>query len=239
MPIHDMGRSGQALGGSQDAHGTDLNGWLVRQGWANSNRQEQWMSELSLEMSEKFSDEADGIQAELSNHLDVSEPNVWFHMGDPPSYVQLLGDAMAWLPLSAPATVYLTTLAKRAAEATWDKIVNRNEVKPLADVATTLATAAARVDGEVIIAVGLDIPDDTSGTSISIKSSDPEEVARVLAYFIVHVEQLSKAMQAEVAAGREPHREAIIELQDDESLLVRWQTANGRAQEIKIPRTRS
>ena len=199
------------------------------------------MSELYLEMSEKFSDEADGIQAELSTHLDVGEPNVWFHAWadpNPPSYVQLLGDAMAWLPLYAAAAAYLTTLAKRAAEATWDKIVNRNEVKPLADVATTLATAAACVDGEVIIAVGLDIPDDTSGTSISIKSSDPEAVARVLAYFVVHVEQLSKAMQAEVAAGREPHGEAIIELQDDESLVVRWKTQDGRAHELQIPHTK-
>ena len=197
------------------------------------------MSELYLVMSEKFSDEADGIQAELSTHLDVGEPNVWFHMWaapNPPPYVQLLGDAMAWRPLYAAATAYLTTLAKGAAEATGEKIVNRNEVKPLAAVATTLATAAARVDGEVIIAVGLDIPDDYSGTSIFIESSDPEEVARVLAYFIVHVEQLSKAMQAEVAAGREPHGEAIIELQDDESLVVRWRTRDGRAHELQIPR---
>ena len=71
------------------------------------------------------------------------------------------------------------------------------------------------------------------------KSSDPEAVARVPAYFIVHVEQLSKAMEAEVAAGREPDGEAIIELQDDKSLLVRWQTQDGDAHELQIPRARS
>ena len=196
------------------------------------------MSELYLELTVEFNDQADEIQAELSNHLDVSEPTVWAYMAsDPLVYIQLLGDVVAWLPLYAPATVYFTTLAKRAAEATWDKIANRKEIKPLADVATTLATAAARVDGEVEISVGLNIPDETSGTSISIKSSDPEAVARVLACFIVHVEQLSKAMEAEIVAGREPSGEAIIELQDD-NLLVRWQTQDGRPHELQIPRTK-
>ena len=127
--------------------------------------------------------------------------------------------------LVAAATVYLSTLAKRAANATWDRLAsgfNSKEVKPLTAVAKTLATAADSVDGEVTIAVGLNIPDDYFGTAISIKRRDPEEVARVLASFIVHVEQISKAMEAEVKAGRTPLGRASIELQDDGSLLVSW-----------------
>ena len=209
--------------------------------WTNSNRQEQWMSELSLILSRKLP-AVDDIRAELSKHLKVGQPRYFALMSaDPalPSFVQLLGDAMAWLPLYAAATAYLATLAKRAAEATWDKIANRNEVKPLTDVATTLATAAARVDGKVEVTVGLNIPNEYFGTSIPIKSSDPEAVAHVLAHFVVHVEQLSKAMQDEIAAGRAPFGAPIIELQDDESLLVRWQTSDGSAHETKIPSTRS
>ena len=197
------------------------------------------MSELYLDLSEKFHDEAAGIRVELSKHLKVGQPRlIALCSADPPSFIQLLGDAGTWLPLSAAAAAYLATLAKHLADATWDKISNRNEVKPITDVATTLATAAERVDGKVGIFFGLDIPDDHFGTSVSIDSSDPEAVACVLACFIVHVEQLSKAMQAEVAAGRVPAGPAIIELQDD-SLLVRWQTRDGRAHELKIPRTRS
>ena len=197
------------------------------------------MSELYLGLSEKFYGEADSIRADLSKHLKVGQTSFLFRQSvDPPSLVQLLGDAAAWLPLSAPAAVYLATLAKKAAEATWDKIANRNDVKPLADVATTLATAAARVDGEVEITTGLNIPDDRFGTSISIKSSDPEAVARVLACFIVHVEQLSKAMQDEIAAGRMPLGPAVIDLQSDGSLLVRWRTRDGRAHELQIPRAK-
>ena len=197
------------------------------------------MPELTLQLSDKFRDEAEDVRAELGKHLKVGRPIFTFRKSaDPPSLVQLLGDATAWLPLKAAAAVYLGTLAKRAAEATWDKIATRNEVKPLVEVATTLATAAARVDGEVEIAVGLNIPDDHSGTSITIKSSDPEVVTRVLACFGVQVEQLSKAMQDEVAEGRRPLGRAIIELQDDESLLVRWRTRDGRAHELQIPRAK-
>ena len=196
------------------------------------------MSELKLALSEKF--DAEAIRAELSEHLKVSEPKfLLFKAVDPPSVLQLLGDAGAWLPLSAAAAVYLSTLAKRAADATWDRLAslfNSNEVKPLADVAKTLATAANSVDGEVTIAVGLNIPDDHFGTAISIKPGDPEEVARVLASFIVHVEQISKAMRGEVEAGRTPLGGASIELQDDGSLLVSWVArSTHRRHELRIP----
>ena len=201
------------------------------------------MSELILGLSENFHHEADSIRAELSKHVKVGQPQLFAHFSaDPPSYVQLLGDAGAWQVLRAAAVVFLTaavaTLGKRATDAIWDKIANRNDVKPLADVATTLATAVARVDREGAISFGLNIPDDYFGTSIRIKSSDPGEVAHVLACFLVHVDQLSTVMQAEVAAGRAPFGPAIIARQDDESLVVRWKTQDGRAHELQIPHTK-
>ena len=203
------------------------------------------MSELSLILSENFP-EADGIQAELSKHLKVGQPRYLALMSANSvlsPFVQLLGEAGAWLPLYAAATAYLATLAKRAAEATWDKIANRNDVKPLADVATTLATVAANKDGKVRISFGLNIPDDYFGTSMFFESPNSEDVARALACFVVNVEQLSKAMQAEVAVGRVPAGPAIIELQDDESLLVRWRVldqASGDSDdyELQISRTK-
>ena len=196
------------------------------------------MSELELVLSEKF--DAETIQAELSEHLKVSEPKfLFFKAVDPPSVLKLLGDALSWLPLKAAAAVYLSALAKRAADATWDglaSLFNSNEVKPLADVAKTLATAADSVDGKVTIVVGLNIPDDHFGTAISIKPGDPEEMVRVLASFIVHVEQISKAMRAEIETGRTPLGAAIIELQDDGSLLVSWVAqADFSRHELRIP----
>ena len=109
---------------------------------------------------------------------------------------------MAWLPLYAAATAYLATLAKRAGEATWDKLFNRKEAKPITDVATTLATVAADKDGKVRISFGLNIPMTILVRRCHFESPDSEDVARALACFVVNVEQLSKAMQAEVAVGR-------------------------------------
>ena len=184
------------------------------------------MSELNLALTFDAK-KAEAIRAELSEHLQVSEPrSIILQSADPPSFLQLLGDASAWLPLKAAAAVYLSTLAKRAGDATWNRLetlFHSNEVKPLGSVAKTLATAADSLGGsEVTVIVGLNIPDDIYGTVISIKPGDPEEVARVLASFIVHAEQISKAMRAEIESNRTPLGRAIIELQDDGSLLVSW-----------------
>lgn len=200
------------------------------------------MLELNLTLSEKFNmDDAENLQSDLSKHLKVGKPKIMFRRAADPTltaFVQLLGDAKVWLPLGAAAAAYLSTLAKRAAEATWDKFFNSNEVKPLADVATTLTTVAEKVGGEVEMVIGLNIPDDHFGTAISIKASEPEEVARVLASFIVHVEKLSKAMQEEIEAGRVPFGPAIIKLQDDGSLLIRWRKKDDPSvHELRLTRT--
>ena len=197
------------------------------------------MSELELVLSEKFG--AETIQAELSEYLKVSEPKLMLlRSADPPSILNLLGDPLAWLPLKAAAAVYLSTLAKRAGDATWEglaSLLKSNKVKPLADVAKTLATAANSVDGKVTMTVGLNIPDDHFGTAISIKPGPPEEVTRILlASFVVHVEQIEEAMRAEIEAGRTPLGGAKIELQDDGSLLVSWVAqADSSCYELRIP----
>ena len=204
--------------------------------------QEKSMSELNLTLTEKFYAHADTIRADLSRHLKVGQPQIYFMRSvDPPSFIQLLGDVAAWLPLYLPAKAFLDTFGKLAAEAAWDKagrvwdkIVNKEELKSLTDVATILVTAKENIDGKVDIRLGLNIPDDRRGTEISITSTDPEMVAYELATFLVHVEPLSKAMQEEIAAGREPFGPASIKILEDGSLLVNWITQDGKAHEIRV-----
>lgn len=199
--------------------------------------QEKSMSELNLTLTEKFEPHADTIRADLSRYLRVGQPQIYFMRSvDPPSYILLLGSFLVWKVLYPPAKAFLETLAKRAAEETWDKIVNREEVKPLTDVATILVTAKDNIDGQVDIRVGLNIPDDNWGTEISITSTDPERVVYKLSNFIVHAESLSKAMQEEIAAGRSPFGPANIKIQKDGSLLVNWITQDGKTHEIKVTR---
>ena len=202
------------------------------------------MSELKLTVTERFQPEnVAAIRAGLSKHLRVSEPvTIYLRSDDPPSFLRLLGDFAAWLPLAAPATVYLSTLAKHAADATWNKLAavfKNNDAKPVVDVANTLANAVEKVGRDVSIFIGINIPDDRFGTAIPINSDDPKKIAYLLASFAVRAEEISKAMQAEVEAGRGPFGNATIELQEDGSLLIRWVSqADYKVRELRIPRTK-
>ena len=72
------------------------------------------MSELSLEMSEKFDkDDADFIRSELNKYLMVSEPSIVFRRSADPSltsFIELVGNVYAWLPIKEAATVFLMRL---------------------------------------------------------------------------------------------------------------------------------
>ena len=202
------------------------------------------MTQLKLVLSQNFDmDFAESVKAELGAHLDIEGPYFRFQKaaepGLGPQLIQLIGGVVAWLPLSAAATVYLATLAKRAADATWDGLASlfkSKEVKSLAEVATTLAEAANAVEGDVEIVVGLDIPEENWGTAMVIRANSPEQIARALASFVMHAERLSKEMKAELAAGRTPLGRATIDLEEDGSLTVRWRSRKDFAEcERRIP----
>ena len=221
-------------------------GWNYRYARHSSNPgKDMTMSELNLILSECFdTEDAAAVHAALNEHLSLGQPQPFIRRSADPtliSFIQLVGDAAAWLPLAAASTFfvsYLSTLGKHAGDATRDGIASlfkRKEVKPLADVATTLATAANKADGEVVIVVGLNIPNYNFGTVVIIKNGNPADVAYNLAAFVIHAEELSKTMLAEVAAGRAPLGPAVVEVQDDGSLLVKWHSqADFKEHKIRI-----
>ena len=185
------------------------------------------MAGLNLVVSGRFStQDADTLRAELREHLAVGEPQTLLRRSaDPilPSIIEIIGDG--WLPLKAAAIAYLSRLAIHAGDTTWNALrsrFKREETKPLAGVANALATTANKVEGKVVIVLGLNIPDDAFGTCISTEVREPEEIARQLAALIVRSENVSKVMHAEIDAGRRPIGRARIEVQDDDSLVIRW-----------------
>ena len=176
------------------------------------------MSELSLTLSEKFTDQdATAIRAALSRHFLVSGPRrMALRSFDAPSIIELLGGVAAWKLLISPASAFMksfsSTLGKKAANAAWDSASEwkkSKDIKPLRDIATTLVEAANRVGGEVTISFGLNMPDDYSGTVIETRSRDSLEVARVLATFVVHAERIADIVQAEIEHGHEPSGEVF------------------------------
>ncbi len=189
------------------------------------------MSELSLTLSEKFTDEdATALRAAISGHFHVSSPvqRVYRRSFDPPSTIQLLGAAIAWKVLIKPAAAFAEsfakTLGKRAGNAVSDTVSGwkKKDIKPLADVATAFVTAADGVGGKVTISVGLDIPDDYFGTVISTDSRDPVEVARVLAAFVVHAQEIADIVQAEIERGHEPLGGFNVGLEHAGTVKIQW-----------------
>ena len=125
------------------------------------------MSGLDLMLTREL--DAETIHSELGEYLRVKEPRILlFKSAEPPIILRLLGDALAWLPLTVPATFYLSTLATRAGDATWEWLVSRfnnDPVRPLIHVVKTLEKAANSADGNVTIFVGLNIPEEPDGTN--------------------------------------------------------------------------
>ena len=178
--------------------------------------------------------EADRIRQGLGKHLCVGEPSfsARFSADDLPVVIQILGDALAWLPLAAPATVFLAQITKRAADATWEwgaNMLRGRKVEPLKNVVETLSIEINRGDGrQVVIQLGLNYPDGPWGSVIFIRSGDSEEdVAMRVAKFCALAEEIENALHGSVEAGAFPDGCIHLEPQEDGSVLATWYSREG------------
>ena len=141
------------------------------------------MPQLELTVTERIdTQQAQGLATELRRHFEVDGPYTRVRKGADPSaisqFIQLLGPLAPWLVLLLPAKwflkSYLETLGPIAANATRDRLAalfKKEEVKPLAEVATALAKAREGSSGRVEIVVGLGIPDPDFGTALHITAN--------------------------------------------------------------------
>ena len=187
------------------------------------------MNELSLVQSEDLpTEEAERLRVAISQHMPVGEAKRYMRRSGDPSLnplVELIASADVWLYLKAAAGIFLGALVKRAADATWDwtqSLAASKEAKPITDIASALTLTSGRLDTEIDIIIGLNIPDEIFVACVSIKTRDPTEIANKLAGFVEHVEGLARLMQSEIDARRRPLGPAAVEVQEDGSLIVRW-----------------
>ena len=184
------------------------------------------------------------MHRELNTHLKVGKPKLFFMRStDPPSFIQILGDAVIWAPLTVAAGTYFSVLAKHAADATWNRMTSlrkNKETEPLVEVVDTLLNAANSIEGKVEIIFGLNVPDDSFGTVISTTNEHPpEHVLHLLASFVMSDDELSEIVQAEIAAGRAPLGRINVEVCANGDLVAKWRLkTDGSQLEIRIPRTR-
>ena len=201
------------------------------------------MAKLSVVVTRGLrSREVEDTLRALGQHLEMDKPG-WLHRASAgpalTEFVELIGSAAAWLPLTAAASFYFSTLAKHAGDATWEglrSLFKSKEVKPLADVSDALASITQTTESRVEIDVGLNIPSENITTRVTIRSTNPEEIARQIAVFVVRAEALATVINAEINAGEEPIGHVRVEVKQDCSLVIKWHSSpDGKLNERRMP----
>ena len=128
---------------------------------------------------------------------------------DPPSFIKILAEAMDWsLPLKAAVGIFLSQLAKNAAEDLWKNKVN--VAKALASTAASpirkLVGAFMKVSGfsakPLTLAIGIPLPDDRFGAAVTLPVNSTEDLAVTLAIFVYHAQEIEHSLQKQFSAGK-------------------------------------
>jgi len=173
---------------------------------------------------------ADELARKLSAHLDIGPPKfIALFSSSPPEYIELLGKAIFWSPLIAGAVIflksYLSKLGDLAAVDTVEflrRVMKSNEVRPIADVANALVEAKASLGSNGRIIIGINLLNDHTGVILNISDENPVVVAAKLSQFVIRAEGLEALMALEIFEGRAPLGNAILSVEADGSLTVRW-----------------
>jgi hypothetical protein len=153
-----------------------------------------------------------------------------FRSAQSPEFVQLLSDAAQWFdPLKVAVTVFLSQLAKEAAKDVWKhktKIaiaLKDVAVTPLRVISSSISRLLiSRPRGTLHITIGLPWPDNYFGAWMDITTSDEQQIAWIVANFVIHAERIQQAIQNEMNGDRRPSGAVSLTFQDDGSFLLRW-----------------
>ena len=139
------------------------------------------------------------------------------------------------LPFKAAATVFLSQLAKRAADEAWDRrreivqALRTASVTPLRRLVAAIDQARRASDREPQIIVGLPVPDPYFGTAIHFRPEDEADIAWFVANFVVKAEAIDQTVRDEIGEDLEPMGNVQLHLRDDGSFTVRWLDREDRA----------
>ena len=145
------------------------------------------------------------------------------------SFVQIMGEALQWLsPLKVAATVFLSQLAKEAATEVYKNkariaaALAAAAAAPLRRAAAALGRARSDSPQKPEIVVGLPIPDDYFGTALTFPVDTEEEIALLLAQFVVRVERIQQVIAGEVSDGHPPLGRVQVIPNGSGGFLLRW-----------------
>jgi hypothetical protein len=168
-------------------------------------------------------------------------PEVFLKSADAPSFIQIMGDALQWVtPLKVIATVFLSQLAKEAAT---DIYKNKQQIgRALANAAAVpLRRAAAALkrarDGspQSYLVIGLPILNEYIGTALALNANSEEEIALLIARFVVRAETIEQLIQSEISAGHPPLGRVQVIPTDSGGFLLHWIDQDFGNHEHEVP----
>lgn len=168
-------------------------------------------------------DNRDQLVEDLSASIKIGEIRETHFRGADglPSYIQLIGNWQAWVPIVAAATVFLKKIAERAADDAYP-ILKTGAQDVFHLFVEALSRARGRADDIPQIIVALDVPDDYFGTSLSISTSTEIDAAVLLANFVAQSQKIHRAVQAEVDNGARPVGGFKLAALEDGRFEVTW-----------------
>jgi hypothetical protein len=131
-------------------------------------------------------------------------------------FIQLMGEAIDWLPLKIAATVFLSRLAQELAsdayrhKASVAKLLGETACAPIRVAAGGLVRARLDTPGQPGVVLGLSIPDDFFGTALSLDATSEEATAVLLTRFIASAQSIEDTIKAEVATGQRPMGRVMV-----------------------------
>jgi hypothetical protein len=162
-----------------------------------------------------------------------------------PSYIQIMADALQWVtPLKVVATVFLSQfLSQLAKEAATDIYKHKRQIgQALATAATAplrLAAAALKRARDrsprCSLAIGLPLPNEVTGTALWLDADSEEEIALLIARFVVRAETIEQLIQAEITAGRPPLGHVQVIPTGSGGFLLRWMDWELGIHEHEVP----
>jgi hypothetical protein len=161
-----------------------------------------------------------------------------------PSYIEIMADALQWItPLKVAATwvlsSFLSELAKHAAKDIYQhreqigRALTNGAAAPLRLAAAAVKRARDR-SPRCSFAIGLPLPDEVTGTVLWLDPDSEEEIALLIARFVVKAETIEQLIQAEITGGRPPLGHVQVIPTDSGGFLLRWMDWEGKLHEHEI-----
>jgi hypothetical protein len=171
------------------------------------------------------------IVNDLRREFDIKEEPVLveYKSGTNPSLIKIIAEIIEWLDyLKVPATVFLIELSKEAAKDFYKnkakifKALKLAIVSPLKRISRVLSKVKKKLPDQTKIIIGIPIPNNYFGTSLSIDSKQEEEIAWAVANFIVRIESISEFIKEISSSELKPLYPLNLILLEDGNIKITW-----------------